>query len=457
MNRRLDGKIIQPNDLTPKVYEGSSIVEHIVLATSNHLRTYFALKDNEIVSGLIPKFVTRKNPSLDNYFAELLLRTCYSPVDYLPIYEEHVIRGSQEELPSNLNPRLVDAILLGIGGMSNNPDFRKVYDEHSGHGTRSAKSVTQVVYEEHLAKYSERVGIKSIWPILEEINYIDSEGGAPYDHIFNITKSLNIAQFKQPGFVSECLEPQWKRAIIGAILMSVCVSVSAFENYDNEKALADLEQEWALYQKKSEKMIQGGFLEKVDPEAAKWVKERILNPKQSELKGKPIFFSLRKMLFALRNVWHPQVTSFLVGFLFESMLQAQQSFLQILKQEIPFRALSGSYAFIYYQKQPQDKMPNRGLLLRMNEMKKKAAIVVFDPVRQITGIFCNRFMPKKVWANFIDLLIENEGDEVWYVPTQDTGEYASFVLNGTESFVGVPMSALSENDLLELFREAIKQ
>ncbi len=461
VKRRLDGEFIQPKDLTPDVYEGFSIVQNIVLASSNHLRAFLGLREDETIRGPIPKFVTRKNPSLDNYFADLLLRTCCEPVDYLPAYEEHVIRGSQEELPSDLNPRLVDAVLIGIGGMSTNPDFKKVYDEHEEHGTRSAGSASQVVFQEHLSPYEDRPGIKSIEPIKEEINYIDAHGEAAYDHIFTITKNLHAAQFRQPGFVAETLEPQWKRAITEAALMSVCVSVKAFEQYDNQKAIEALEQEWNRYLEKSERLAESGYLDRIEPEAFEYVKSMIHKPGEFEISGKnfpgrPSYFTFRRILFALQRVWDPLVVSFIMGFFFEATLQAQQSFLTMAKKQVPTRHLFGKYYFIYHQKEPLEKFPQRGILARMNNERKRIIVVVYDPVRQITAIFRNNYLFKNIWKEFCDLLIEEEGERVWYTPTDEKGRIADFILNGTESFVGIPMTTLKEDDFFELFKTAIK-
>ncbi|GEM_PF-5756508 len=455
MNRRLDGKRIQPTDLTPDVYEGLSIVENIVLASSNCLRKFLGLRDNETLSGPIPKFVTRKNPSLDNYFADLLLRTCYAPVDYLPAYEEHVIRGSQEELPSDLNPRLVGAVLIGIGGMSSNPDFKKVYDEHRGHGTRTANSASEVVFQEHLERYLDHTGVQSLEPVQREIGYVDAHGGSAFDHIFSIAKNLHVAQFRQPGFVSESLDAQWKRAIIEAVLMSVCVSIDSFENFDNSKAINALKDEWNLYLKKSEKLEQSGFIGPIEPAAASYFSNMILKPNMLEINGKPSYFTHRRILFALQHVWHPLVVSFVMGFLFEAMLQAQQSFFEMQKKQILLRSLPGNYVFIYYQKEPIDKLPQRGILARLNDERKRAIVVVHDPARQITAIFRNNYLPKDKWKRFHDLLVQKEGDQVWYTPTQEDGDIANFILNGTESFVGVDMTQLSDDEFFELFKSTV--
>ena len=53
MNRRIEGKRIQPADVTPDVYTGASIVDDVVLASSNHLRTYLELQEQELLSGAV--------------------------------------------------------------------------------------------------------------------------------------------------------------------------------------------------------------------------------------------------------------------------------------------------------------------------------------------------------------------------------------------------------------------
>lgn len=455
MNRKLDGKFIQPEDITPDVYDGLSIVENIVLASSNCLRRFVGLRPADMIPLPIPRFVVRKNSSLDNYFADLLLRTCYAPIDYLPPYEEHVIRGSQKELPSDLNPRLVGAVLIGIGGMSKNPDLIRVYDEHSEHGERTAASASAVVFREHFEKFSDYPGVQALNPIREEINDKDAAGRTSYDDIFTIAKNLHVAQFRHPGFVSESLDPQWKRAIIESALMAVCVSVEKFKDFDNQKALNDLEAEWDLYIKKSAKLAEQGYTDPVDLASILHVKETILKPGTTVFHGRPSYFTYRRILFGLQKVWHPLLVSFIMGFLFEATLQAQVSFLKIKNKTLPMRVYKGNFAFIYYQKEPLDRLPQRGILASMNEKRKKSVLVLYDPARQITSIFRNNYFPYDSWKKFCDLLILKEGDDVWYTPTSKDGKIANFILNGTDSFVGVEMTRLNEEDFLTLFKSVV--
>src|SRR5438132_965756 len=123
---------------------GTVITDYLIIESSNKLRNLFGLKNGELISRSYPKIVTRKDPSLDNYFAELLLRSSYKETSHSPEFEEIVVRGSDEDLPTKLNPQIKEAVLIGIGGKSNNKDFIAAYDEHSEAGTRTADSASQV-------------------------------------------------------------------------------------------------------------------------------------------------------------------------------------------------------------------------------------------------------------------------------------------------------------------------
>ena len=446
---------IQPPHVRLKSPGFGSLIERIVLSSSNCLRRQMGLVEGEMLAAPVPKVVTRKNPSLDNYFAGLLIRSCYEPVDYLPGYEEHVIQGSQDELPSRLNARLVGSMLIGIGGRSNNTDFVKVYDEHSFHGTRTSPSASQVIFDEHLGRYSDRAGVASVMSLLGEINAIDSGGGASFDHLYNILKSLNVAEFIHPGFVFEPLHPQWKRAVIEACLMSVCVTGDDFRNYDLEQATSDLEREWETYLGKIEKRIKYGFPDKIIPEAIQVIKQAILKPAERMVAGQPSRLTLKKILFAFRHFWHPSVSAYLLEFLFEAMRQSQQSFIEVRNSDVPIRTLPGHYGFIYYRMEPKDRLPHRGLIARTNNLSIKCLIVVFNPAHETTAIFGSRHLPKKVWRRFVNSLLEREGEGLWYTPTAADGTYANFVLNGTEYYRGIPKTAFSEQDIFKIFSEVV--
>jgi hypothetical protein len=228
------------------------------------------------------------------------------------------------------------------------------------------------------------------------------------------------------------------------------------EFFDFQKATKELEREWNLYISLFEKWGKYSYPDQMEPRASEFVKRITLRPEEVSIAGIPSYLSLRKVLFCLQQVWHPPITSFIVGLLFEAMLQVQQSFEELRNRNIPLFSLPGEFAFAYYRKQPRDKFPHRGLLARLNAQAIKGLVVVHDPNQKITAAFGSKCLPRQVWRSFVELLLEKEGEHIWYVPTQANGEYAKFVLNGTESFMGVPPTALHQEGLFEIFSCAVE-
>jgi hypothetical protein len=237
--------------------------------------------------------------------------------------------------------------------------------------------------------------------------------------------------------------------------MSVCVSTSALRSYDSDRATAELASEFDSYSAQLEQIGTGVNQSWVDAKALQWVRELILNPNELKIGGSASHLTIKRILFSLQQVWQPPVSSFLIRFLFEAMLQAQQSFEEMREKIIPTHRLQGGFAFVYYKKERRDKFPHRGLLAHMNAQATKALIVVHDSDQVITAVFGGKYLPRAVWRSFVHHLIEKEGKQVWYTPTQN-GEYAKFILNGTESYSGVPKTTLNEEGFLQLFAKVVE-
>ena len=448
---------LQPPSVRLRGPEFGSLTTRIVLASSNGLRRHIGFETSGILAGPIPRFVTRKNPSLDNYFADLLLRSSYGAVDYLPSYEEHVILGSPDELNCEVNPILTGAVLIGIGGRSQSGNFLKVYDEHAAHGKRTSPSVSEIVYSEHLESFSGNEGIGSVRRLLNEISHIDSQGGATPGHLYNVLKSLNVAEFIRPGFVFEPLQYQEKRAVVGACLASVCIAMNDFQNYELEESIKDLESEWETYLSKTEKRIKYGFPDKIVASAVREIRASLLKPREPQINGNPSYLTLKRILFALRHCWHPSIVAYLLEFLFEALRQVQQSFEEIKVADIPVRTWRDGYGFIYYEQVPRDRLPHRGLLARMSSQSIKGLVVIFNPASETTAVFGTRYLSQADWTSFVGALLQTEPDGVWYVPTALDGTFANFILNGTESFRGVRKTGLSADNLFDLFIAGVEK
>jgi len=449
--RKRDLKNIIPSDLTKELYKNEDIIQNIILSSSNLLRNYLKIVPSDLLSAPIPKVVSRKNLSLDNYLGELFLRSKYEPVDYLPNFEEHIIRGSADELSSELNPRLINSVLLGIGGSSVNKDFHSVYDEHLLGGERKNPSVSDLIYNEHYKKSS----FNQINNVLNEINYIDSKGGASFDHLNSSVKSLHLAQFRHPGFVSEALEPQWKRAIVQATLISLLVNNDSLliENRKNEINL--LNTFWDNYIAKSKKLQESNYREKVNEADYNKIYNKITQGNSPIINNKISVFSHAKIAFYLNKTFDRSIASFVLSFLFESIIQVQSSFTKTLEKDITVQNVGGKFKFVYYLKSHLDKLPQRAILYKLNKSRKPLILVVHDPVKQVTFIFKNQYLNYDIWTKFYENLIKSESQEYWYTPTSDDGKIAQFIMNGTDWNTSVPISNLEEKDFKTLYATSI--
>lgn len=442
-------------DLQEKILVDSSdpIVQFLINESSNKLRTFFDLSEKELLKGLMPRIVTRKDPSLDNYFAELLLRTCYPPITHLSEFEEIVVRGDNVELPTNLNPQIKGAILIGIGGQSHNRDFIRSYDEHNASdGTRTVDSASQVVFFAHLNTYRRtKANIHGILPILNELNRVDSEGNAPENHLIQMTKNLHLAQFQSPGYVVEGFSVQLKRAVIDAILASLCLNVGSIRRIDMEQTGEDLRVAWKQYRSRRDVAVKDERLPSISMVSFGKVVNRTTGKNRDSLERERTHpFSLRRIFFALKKTWGNEVALFVVGFLMEALLQLQQEYENGLNMVIsPIRIPGTDYSLIYHVMSPSDMRPHRALISRINNGNQKSFVVVKDSHRQIMSIFKTSPIDEGKWLKVINWLNRTEPGR-WYCPfNDDTQKHATFILNGTRSYLGSEPSELGHKELIE--------
>jgi hypothetical protein len=453
MTDPMDGKHLSPPDVDLQAESAYSVAEAIVLASSNYLRNELGLGDAAKRAGPPPRCATRKNPSLDNYLAELLLRASHAPAHYAPPFEECAIRGSSQHLSTELNPSLTGTVLIGIGGTSQDPGVKKVYDEHREGGRRCTRSTTQIVFEEHLLPLGDSPGMRMLKPVVEEVSAIDAAGGATYDHLYSIAKILHVARFPQPGLIPGRLDDCWKRAVLDASLVSA--GTVSFDGYDNEQTLAGLLREVDEFAERSVDLELGGAAD-WDNGIVRRVSERLHRPNQAQVHGVPSILTLRKVYHTMRRVWRPSVTSWVMGVFFEALFQAQHSFEDMQQRQLRFERVAGGYHFLWYDRQPGDILPHRGLMARMSREGKRGVLVVHDALWGSTMIMRSQQLAYEVWGRFVDLVRGADHSDCWYTPTQADGTIASFLLNRSESFLGPPATRLRSEDISRLLHRAIK-
>lgn len=441
----------------------NTIIADLIVESSNKLRDLFGLTSSEVISKPYPKTLSRKDLSLDNYFAELMLRACYKKTDECPEFEEIVIRGSDEEIPTKLNPQIKGAVLIGIGGRSRNRDFITAYDEHSEEGARSVDSASQVVFFRHLDKFKRiKPGVSSILPVLNEINLVDSQGGAGEGHFIQMVKDLHLSKFYRPGFIVEEYPAQWKRALVDAVLTAVCIKNRELKRIDLRVASKQLTEVWKKYRKQREAAVNDGLLmplttDPSDTHAAEVIYNKSLGRTASFNIRNPepdFLFTPKRIWYALESVWGEDIAYFVMKFFLEAKLQVTAEFQKTSKM-----ALDETYipevdcSVIYYVMSQDDLKPHRGISYQLKNDGKSGIIVLKDSHRYTMSIFKSQLLDKDKWAKFVHWLQRKEPGR-WYIPFDEEKGFAEFILNGTRYYLGSEPSSLTKEDIIEGVQEA---
>jgi hypothetical protein len=437
----------------------SAIIAELIVESSNKLRDLFGLSSREVISKPFPRIVTRKDLSLDNYFADLMLRACYKKEDRCPEFEEIVIRGSNEDIPSNLNPQIKGAVLIGIGGISErknrNKEFITAYDEHfDQEGKRSVDSASQVVFFRHLERYKKlKPGVSSILPVLNEVNEIDSQGGAGENHLNQMVKDLHLCKFYRRGFIVEEYPPQWKRAIVEAILVSVCLKNKELKRIDLQEAARQLREIWKEYRRQRERAVSDGVLMPLsadpnDAHTAEVIFNKALGRTASDMNERGNYlFTLKRILFAVEDIWGKETAYFVTAFLLETKLQLTAEFYRTSKMTLDETYIpEAQCSLIYYVMSQEDMKPHRGIGNQLNNGEKSGIIVVKDLHRYTTAIFKSGLLESKKWARFTEWLQDEEPGR-WYIPVSEKKGLAEFILNGTRYYLGSEPSSLTKEDI----------
>ncbi|MGZ5436985.1 MAG: hypothetical protein ACXWID_08350 [Pyrinomonadaceae bacterium] len=442
---------------------GTVITDYLIIESSNKLRDLFELTTAELVSRPYPRIVTRKDPSLDNYFAELLLRASYIETSFCPEFEEIVVRGSDEELPTKLNPQIKGAVLIGIGGKSNNRDIIAAYDEHSDDGTRTVDSASQVVFFKYLDKHKQnKAGIRSILPVLNEINFVDSHGEMGENHLNRMVKDLHFSKFHRPGFIIEEYPAQWKRAVVGAVLTAVCIKNKELRAIDISQAGKQLREVWKHYRKRREELVQNGLLMPIaemgitaDQVFNKALGRTASEPRNAlEVKKETKFlFTMRRILWALEAVWGEKLAHFVINFFLEAKLQLGAEFEKTSKLAFDETVIpEAQCSLIYYLLSVEDLKPERGILAQLKKQEKEGFIVIKDSHRHTTAIMKSHFLPNEKWTRFVRWLQDREPGR-WFVMFNEEKGFSEFILNGTRAYLTLEPSALSKDELIAGIRE----
>ncbi len=470
---------VMPGDVTPSNFPGEALFDAVTLASSNAIRTALSIPRTGLIKTALPRFATRANPSVDNYMADLLLRSCYPSTDYIPEYSEHVIRlGVGGAALAEVNPGLVGAVLIGVGREAPLTSVAAVYDEHNPDGSRAARAACEVVHKRHI----EPAGLElppGYVSVLEEICRIDSEGNRANiasAHLNSVTKALHVSRLRLPGQSSERIYPVWKRAIVEACLTAAILAKDEVASIDEGELQRRALRFWgAAYRPRMLKGIVSRYWGFRDPEFVKEMRNQLLRVDSS---ARSVNLTMANLVVAMECAWPQETAHFLLTLLMEGPVQAQMTFHRVEElaerawnsrrkavpseriNMYPIESRDGGDVYHWvtiYEMAPSDSIPHRGIQHALGRNQVKGILVVKNPQAQTMAIFASGQQKNKleplIWDSFVETLLNREPDR-WYRPINSKGP-APFVLNGTESLLQEP-SRLSNGNLIGIFKATVR-
>lgn len=474
----MDYQSLTPDQVSGQHLYGEALLGAVVVASSNALRCILNLPELGVLSSPMPKFVTRLNPSVDNYFADLLLRSCYAPPAFVPLYEEHVVRGRNAEAdPISENPRLIGASLIGVGGRMCEKHFHSVYDEHAEAGTRNLRSACEVVHERHI-RHCPGVNLTDGYlRLLKEIATVDSKGGGGGPrYLYSTCKSLHMMRVRLPSFASHRVPVILKRALVEACLVSVVLHHDSLVEFNDTEALEYLKSVWLQeYSPWITRALEARYLPGRGYKDRNRVRDELLRESRADGPSARLL-SIHRITMALRWTWPEEIARLFTCLLFDAAVQAQTSFHEIqplcdqvwrrqpLPPELarrlqifpitPARESPAYHHVVVHNAQPSDKLAHRGIKHWANTNRVKGLLVLRDRQLQITAVHALGGLEQQIWNAFSDNLKKKESDEVWYQPVYPGGR-ADFVLNGTEGIQTSPQTRMEDKDFVLLFQSCV--
>jgi hypothetical protein len=465
-------------------------------------------KDLSYVSKHLLRTIVHINPHLDEYYSELIFRTCLNiDMSNIEFVEEAIYSENDDLLAQELWPQ---AVVFGIGStISPGSEPLMKFDEHiKGKGRFSdscAELVTKYITNNNLKSLS-----NSVLTLLKEVNSIDAFGKAHPQNLGNIIKTLHNVRFMfskgdtPKDDVRDKLTPSWKRSIIDAFLVSIVYALD--ENLDlindPKEKKNFLLNTLKIYKSKSlhvnnplfEKAY--NFISSEYGDQAKVFSEAILRDADNnnilDNVGNtiPQLLLLSRVCYSSYSCWGEEIAEMLMMHIWESELQKQMNFLTIEKelesnfdntQIVQKRTLIGeigkrTLTKVMSNKIIKDRIRNK--IITSNEKCPLEIIFIspssgiFEPHKAATNyindnnfrfglvlvedsylgtkaLFRTEGFPKDRWIKLVKVIMDYEPN-CWYDATKDPSKPAYFIVNGTLAHQYVKRSGIDLESLTSL-------
>jgi hypothetical protein len=467
------------------------------------------------VLGSLERIIVHTEPHLDEYFAELLFRSCLPrEKQKCEFIEQSVFSATNDLGCQHLWP---SAAVLGIGSTAAAgvmPLF--LFDEHVSGQSKIAASCSQVVAEKMFNSIPAAVAT-----VLTEVNAIDEFGGGHPQNLNNLIKTLHEARFwfgKDTADDTEMrdnLTPEWKRAIVDACLAAVITCVEDGIDLKSEPAAkrASLTSSLDNYIQCSVHAGHPRFqdtanrIRSVFGDQVNVFRDAFLRNRRGPINdaaGQPIpqLLILSRVCFACEHCWGTKLRDVITTHFWEQEFQKQLNFYAVedtikslfatgkgravtpigaftrtgLPEIMADVRTAGAQQQIQKKKRPVWVVsvtpaagifkPNQAISSFINKNNGGCGLIlVRDTMVGTSALFKCSAIPQTQWQRLVSEIINKEGESnpslagnesessgCWYVPRDSGGGIAPFILNGNKSHQYVPRSGLDATALCELVK-----
>ncbi|MCY1660129.1 hypothetical protein [Chryseobacterium sp. SL1] len=470
-----------------------SLRKKSALYIQNLLKNEKSIQSNTLELNKLDRTISHAHPHLDEYFADLLFRSCL-PEHKMDIdFMEMSIQSQDND--SACKAYWPNAVVYGIGSMAaGGADAICLFDEHQEKGEKSVASSSQMVKDKLMKKYIP----SSVFQVLWEVNELDSSGAAHNQHISNIIKTAHQVRFmfkKDKEYyksIQDWLSPEWKKSIMDAAITSViyCLEnrIDLINNPDEKtECLRKSLKHYSTYSPFKEDKI---FNEVITYFENNYIYQKgVFNSAQLAVSKKDQLLLLGRVCFAMEHCWGEKTASIIMMHFWEILYQGQAAFMEISseleqlkngqtaihskygifhKKEIDNHRIKAMSAFnlklkkdfehvcwiMHGDQTPIMLMGNRPLINFLNRNNSGFGIVFLEDSFSCTkAIFKGPTFPQRYWEKLVDLIYKRE-PEAWHKTlSMKTGDYAPFLINGNRSHQYVPVSELNVDDLEDLLKK----
>lgn len=426
--------------------------------------------------------VVHKNAHIDEYMAELLFRAALHSKKINIGFKELSIFSSDADY--NCVNYWPNAAVFGMGGVHNGgAEALFLFDEHRDDGGRARASSAQLVADKIFFKWVP----KSILPILQEVNRIDSVGNAHDTNMSNILKTMHDTLFlanDEHDTVNQVLvnpNASWKRSVVDACLTAL---IFALENGKdvlqiNEKMLQSVGRTFNHYIARTPHRSNRYFEDVRDRlkqdylESHQLIHNRcywIVKDGKRQRSEDPQRLLLSRVAYALDSCWGERVATFVMMHFWETLFQEQMCYRLVMEDLHTLESASsdllitprgryerrvGKSAFVIeFSPNPSVLSPKKPLTSYVKkiakEEKKLGLIIVSNRMIMNKVIQKDETFPKDKWSAFVDQIDSIERGR-WYTGRNiENGSLYGYTLNGNYTYQNIEPSELDIDDILRI-------